>query len=505
VTDTLAARFSNAAARHGERTAAADPARSATITYGELDVLAERLAGFLREAGVGPGDRVGVAGKSIPLVAAILAIHRVRAAYVPVDAHAPAARGATILADCGVRGTLAAPEFASALATELGTTPSARGLPAFDPLGPELHWLPGPAPSSGDPELAYVLYTSGSTGKPKGVVHTHASALAFVDWCSETFQPDAEDRFSSHAPFHFDLSILDLFVPQQHGAAVILIEEELGKQPVPLAKTIAEQAISVWYSTPSILSLLVEFGRLERQAYPALRIVCFAGEVFPIGTLRRLKAIWPAPRYFNLYGPTETNVCTYFELPAEIPAARTKPFPIGTACSDDRTLVVDGERRVARGEEGELLVAGGSVMRGYWNLRERTASAFWIDAGTRWYRTGDLVVEQEDGNLVYLGRRDRMVKRRGYRIEPGEIEAALHRHPLVREAAVLGRTEPDGSTTLHAFLAVRDGAQPSIVELKQWCAANLPMYMIPDRFRLLDALPKTSTDKVDYQTLAKGE
>src|SRR5262249_41662581 len=149
---------------------------------------------------------------------------------------------------------------------------------------------------------------------------------------------------------------------------------------------------------------------------------------------------------FNLYGPTESNVCTYFELPREIPAGLDTAFPIGITCENDRTKVVDEEGREAEpGREGELLVAGGSVMVGYWNLPEKTNAAFSVDdAGVRWYKTGDIVRKVPDGNYVFLGRRDRMVKRRGYRVELGEIEAALYRHPAVREAAAIALPDGEG-------------------------------------------------------------
>ena len=354
--------------------------------------------------------------------------------------------------------------------------------------------------------LAYILYTSGSTGKPKGVMLSHANATCFVDWCSESFAPTAADRFSSHAPFHFDLSIFDIYVSLLHGGEIVLFGEDIAKQPTAMAEAIAERQISVWYSTPSVLRLLVEFGQLERYDWSALGLVLFAGEVFPIKHLRAIMAAWPAPRYFNLYGPTETNVCTYFEVPSEVPADREAPYPIGSVCENDRGMVVDeGDREVSRGEEGELLIAGGTVMRGYWNLPERTASAFHVDdTGERWYRTGDLVREEADGTLIFIGRRDRMVKRRGYRVELGEIESALYRHPDVVEAAVVALPDEDG-VRIEAHVSRADGGKGSIIEMKTFCSKEIPLYMIPDRFVFRPSLPKTSTDKIDYQALARGD
>jgi acyl-coenzyme A synthetase/AMP-(fatty) acid ligase len=312
-----------------------------------------------------------------------------------------------------------------------------------------------------------------------------------------------DDCFSSHAPFHFDISIFDIYVSIKHGASVVLIDEELGKQPTALARVIADEGISVWYSTPSILRMLVEFGKLGELPCPRLRIVIFAGEVFPLKPLRALKDVWITPVYYNFYGPTETNVCTYYRIPATISPDRTDPFPIGRACSDDRLLITGSDdTEVGPGEEGELLVHGGSVMHGYWNLPAHDAKAFYVDAaGTRWYRTGDVVRKGDDGEILYLGRRDRMVKRRGYRVELGEIEAALYQHPNVSECAAVAVVDAKQELVVWAFIVWAGEKAPSTIALKSFCAQKLPRYMVPDRFSLRDELPKTSTDKIDYQRL----
>jgi acyl-coenzyme A synthetase/AMP-(fatty) acid ligase len=331
---------------------------------------------------------------------------------------------------------------------------------------------------------------------------THENAVSFVDWCSSVFEPVETDRFSSHAPFHFDLSILDIYLPLKHGAALVLVAEEIGKDPVRLAPLIAEQRITCWYSAPSILSLLAQYGNLAHRDYSALRLVLFAGEVFPVRHLRTLTTLLPKPRYFNLYGPTETNVCTSYELSLPIPEERTVPFPIGKVCAHLAGKVVDESgREVPLGVAGELCISGSGVMRGYWSLDEQTSHAFLADSSDRFYRTGDVVVEAEDGNYIYQGRRDRMVKRRGYRVELGEIEAGLYRHALIKEAAVVAISDEEAGVKIKAFLSCRETKPPSIIELKRFCSENLPLYMIPDQFVWCEVLPKTSTDKIDYQRL----
>src|SRR5262249_40438784 len=199
--------------------------------------------------------------------------------------------------------------------------------------------------------------------------------------------------------FHFDLSILDIYVPLKHGATLVIFGYELGKEPARLAQVIADQRITSWYSAPSILSMLVQFGNLPKYDYSALRRVLFAGEVFPVRYLRALKELIPHPRYYNLYGPTETNVCNFHEIPVSIPADRTEPYPIGKLCSHCEGRVVDSDgREGARGQVGELCIAGPSVTSGYWNLSEQTANAFLSASETKkWYRTGDIVNEEADG------------------------------------------------------------------------------------------------------------
>lgn len=489
-----------------------------SITYAQLNALSDRVRDRLRMLGVRPGDRVGLLlHKSVGGVALILGILKVGAAYVPVDADAPAGRAAYILDNCRVRVVITERRIEETLLgclQKVGASPIVLAVEdggAADELDVLLNQLESscPAPASpsaapGEGDLAYILYTSGSTGNPKGVMLTHGSARSFVDWCSRTFGPTVEDRFSSHAPFHFDLSIFDIFVSLKHGATLILIDEVLGKEPMRLAPVISSERITIWYSTPSILGLLARYGKMNRYDFSALRLVFFAGEVFPVRQYLELHVLWKHPRFVNLYGPTETNVCTWYEIPGDEIAKDMLSFPIGRVCSPNLAKVVDEEGEpLNSGEAGELLISGPNVMRGYWELPEHDARAFLVDrAGRRWYRTGDVVSEVADG-FLYLGRRDRMVKRRGYRVELGEIEASLLRDDSVQEAAVVSIPDVESGVRITAFLSGPGVRGLSTNALKAISMRCLPRYMIPDNFVVVEAVPRTSTDKINYEALKR--
>lgn len=512
MTPSLPAYLELSAARVPGRTAVVGPSGE-TATYAQLRRDAEAVAAFLRAQGVRRGDRVGVVlPKSVAAVTALFGIMRAGAAYVPVDVTAPADRGRRILTDCDVRAAIVdwrvvdvvprGEDGAAPITIVVGrdTDDLPPGVVGFADVIATPAAALDEAPGLDD--LAYILYTSGSTGMPKGVMLTHRNATSFVDWCSSIFHPTPEDRFSSHAPFHFDLSVLDIYVAIKHGATLFLISEDLGKNPKALAQFIAEHRLTVWYSTPSILTLLTQHGGLDRLDMSALRLVLFAGEVFPVKHLRALQRAWPHPIYYNLYGPTETNVCTFAKIPAGIPDERETPYPIGFLCEHCDGLVLDGDgKAVGLGDEGLLYISGPSTFDGYWNRPVENAAAFIERQGRRWYNTGDVVRWDAKDGYIYAGRRDRMVKRRGYRIELGEIERALYLHPRLREVAVVAMPDADAGVKIYAFVSCQDGPRPSIIDLKMHCGSTLPAYMSPDTFVVEAKLPRTSTDKVDYQAL----
>ena len=337
---------------------------------------------------------------------------------------------------------------------------------------------------------------------------SHRNALAFVEWSrDDTIGVGPDDRLSSHAPFHFDLSVFDLYVAALAQATVVLVPDGTSLFPVKLAEWIERQRISVWYSVPSILVQLLNRGRLERFTYPRMRRMLFAGEVFATKYLREWMVRLPHAEWHNLYGPTETNVCTAYRVPA--PPEGDKPISIGAAASGDTIILRDEAGRVLTepGQEGEIWVDGPTVALGYWGdekkTRERFVTAPELTGDTRRvYRTGDLAAWDGAGNLTFFGRRDHMIKSRGYRIELGEIESAAAGHAAVQEICAVPIPDADIGNRIRACVVLHAGAQLDRDGFERHLAARLPRYMVPHEVFFLSGLPKTSTGKIDRRALA---
>jgi amino acid adenylation domain-containing protein len=510
---------SASARQHPQREAVHDADRS--ITYEELERESNRLAALLTSWGVGRGDRVALLmPKSVRSVITMVGTGKAGAAYVPVDPAAPVARSAFIIGNAGARVLFTSkrllgllgdllPQLDKVQTIIVADLDSAQAPAASIPthtwhvVGQTAAGTANPATIEDDP--AYILYTSGSTGTPKGVVISHRNALTFVDWGLDTYHPQPDDRFSNHAPLHFDLSVFDIYCALHTGASVHLVPDRLAPFPMELARWIEETRITIWYSVPSALIRLLQQGQLERFDYKNLRVLNFAGEVFPVKHLRPVMERFPHARFYNLYGPTETNVCTFLEVPRPLPPEITD-LSIGHACSNyDAFAVAEDGKRAGLGQEGELVVRGPGVALGYWGLPERTAQSFvqnplhsdFIDLA---YRTGDIVTTAADGSFTFLGRRDHMVKTRGYRVELGEIEHVLHQHSGVNAAAVFAVPDEDIGARLWAAV-VPEGSLTS-EDLVGFCKTRLPHYAIPENFVLVPEMPRTSTGKVDRRTLA---
>ncbi len=508
-----------------EASAARTPEKTAVVwkgdsfTYEELERKSTRLANVLREESVQPGDRVGIyLTKSLWPILSIHAVLKTGAAYVPVDPNSPTERVNGIIRAAGMRCLITDASRLNRIATVDGLQTilhiddlqapvrnAARVLDAREaidaasdrPKGSPRVWT----------ELAYILFTSGSTGVPKGVMISHLNALNFVNWACDAFDVSHEDVLSNHAPYHFDLSILDVFAAMKCGATVAVVPSELSTFPYRLSEWIHGEGITVWYSVPSILAQLAVQGGMERFSFEHLRTVLFAGEVFPIKYLHQLSDALPNTKLYNLYGPTETNVITYYEV-TKRDRARSEPLPIGQVCdSMDVFLVDEGGNVVTEPHvEGEIWACGPNVAHGYWADASGTERGFVNDFRQlhfreRAYRTGDIAKLDETGNLILLGRGDDMIKSRGYRIELGEIESVLYRHPMVEEAAVVGVPDIDLGHRIRAFVVIRNGAELTEEQIRVYSAKFLPKYMLPEIVTFQASLPKTSTGKVDKTAL----
>ena len=502
------------------------------LSYSDLDGLTNQLARALKIAGVNRGDRVGIyVHKSLASIISVFGIMKAGGVYVPLDANAPVKRLTFITQNCGIKVLLTSTELLMATAkiissgapidTVIMTDDQSEqlansGIPIrlmtlSEVLAQERGTLP--AGDTIETDLAYILYTSGSTGEPKGVMISHRTIFTFINWCYEKFGMTQDDRVTSHAPLHFDLSTFDIYVTIKAGGTVVLLPEKLSIFPVGLADLLQNERITVTYLVPSILSLMVNYGKLDAHDFSDLRTLLFAGEIFPIKYLRQLVEAIPHVDYFNLYGPTETNVCTYYKvLPQDISPNRVEPVPIGSSCENMEVFAVndEGELVTEPDQEGELWVRGSCLAQGYWGDSQKTAKNFVPNPFEPHfqelaYRTGDIVKLAEDRkNWIYIGRRDHMIKSRGYRIELGEIESVLYNHRSVKEAAVVAVPDDLIGNRIKAFVVPLNDYQLTGKEIELFCIQHLPRYMVPEVIEIRRELAKTSSGKINRTLLVSN-
>lgn len=465
---SMPALFDEAAESFAERVAVRDES-GAALSYAELRNNSLRCASWLAAQGVGKGDVVAVlARRTLFLPEIVLGIQRLGAVYLPVDPKAPAERIAFILADSG------------AALTVDSAAPAHTGAP--------LAQLPqGPKPGDG----AYLIYTSGSTGKPKGVLAPHCGFANMIQGQIEIFGVGPEDRVLQFAPPIFDASLSEMFMALFAGACLYPVSDESRNAPWSLRQYMTDNGVSIVTFPPSYLRLF------ERESFPSLRVLITAGEP-PVAADALHYA--GALRYFNAYGPTETCVCASMKrvAPQEaLPISSGRPIPNAVA----RIVDSQGRSRPA-GMVGELWVGGASVALGYHRnpeLTERRFRALPGQDGCAAYATGDLALWTDSGELLLVGRADDQVKIRGNRVELGEVTFLLESCPGVRQAAVLVVKDGSDQTSLAAFLLLRPEA--TLEAVVGWSRENLPAYMIPSSWHVLDSMPVTRTGKVDRQAL----
>ncbi|WP_277343283.1 non-ribosomal peptide synthetase, partial [Streptomyces sp. Tu 4128] len=462
-----------------------------TLSYGELDVRASRLAGVLARRGVGPESVVGVLlERSVDVVVALLAVWKAGGAYLPVDPEAPAERVAWLLEDAGPVCVVTSAELAGGL-------PDGVAVLVDEAVGE------GPVVSSEAVveagHAAYVIYTSGSTGRPKGVVVSHGALAGYVAWCVGAY-PGVRESSLLHGSVSFDLGVTGLYAALVSGGCVFVSGLDEG-----LPEVLGGRRLGFLKVTPSHLPLL---EGLPGECVPTGQLMV-GGEALSWGEVRRWRDAYPDVVVVNHYGPTEGTVGSAHYVVGAGQGVGVGLVPIGRSFATTRTFVLDRFLEpVVPGVVGELYVAGMQLARGYHQRPGLTGERFvacpYGGPGERMYRTGDLVRWSVDGQLVFVGRADDQVKLRGYRIEPGEVEAVLAAHPAVDRAVVLVREDVPGDRRLVAYV-VADGQAVGGGDLRGLVAERLPQYMVPSAVVVLDGMPLTANGKVDRAALPAPE
>jgi amino acid adenylation domain-containing protein len=476
------------------------------VTYRELEARANRVAHRLRGLGVGPEVRVGVClERGAELVAALLGVLKAGGAYVPLDPEYPRERlrymvedgGAElVLSETALADRVSLPGVAVLRLDEAAEAARITGQPASRPAGVGV----------GPEHLAYVVYTSGSTGRPKGVLTPHRGVVNNLTFPIGAYGLCAKDTVLQLPSVSFDPSVRDLLGTLCAGARMVLLPPGAAGDPERILETAAGSGVNcILAIVPSLLRAVLETAAGSARALPKLRLLLASGEALPMEMARRARDIFRGARVVSQYGPTEGTVISAYHAPESWTGAGIAPLgrPIGNV----RAYVVDGGTRpVPAGLPGELYLGGVGVTRGYAGRPGLTADRFvpdpfGVEAGSRLYRTGDRVRWRRDGTLEFLGRVDHQVKLRGFRIEPGEVEAVLREHAAVREAAVLLRGAGE-EARLVAYVAPAAGEVEALLERLR---ERLPAYMVPSAVVELERLPLTPNGKLDRGALPAPE
>ncbi len=465
-------------------------------SHAQLQDKIKRRTTWLTDKGFEPGDRLALSLPKGPVaIEFLLAGFATGLIVVPIDPLSPSGRLDMILSEISPRLLVCDADIQENYLSDHPTTKI--DVLVQDPFESDNFAKPNVSPLELDETSpALILMTSGSTGTPKGITLSHQNIAAFVNWTIKTFEFTADDRFISIAPLHFDLSMLDVYASLQQGASVYLLSETEMSFPGNIAKALQEHAITVIYTVPSMLQILLRFRVFETISPMTLRAVLFAGEVFPLQALKSLMAQIPDAQFANLYGPTETNVISYHRV-RDIPD-NWESLPIGIPCDYANLKVYNAQGEVLpAGMSGEICAKGPSVMRGYWHNHGIKPIAKYGDH----FRTGDFGYFDEDGVLHYAGRQDDMVKIRGLRFNLQDIEKTALSSPAITQAAAIVVDAGTLKASITLYVVARDQAEFDKDRLLGDMKKRIPGATLPRQVTVLDALPQNSNGKIDRQKL----
>lgn len=492
--------------------------RGQQIDYGDLFEKSNQLANCLIEFGLPPSSRVGIfLPKCIEMPIATFGILAAGCAYVPIDPASRMERLEYIIKDCGIEVLITTcskkpflqklAERSSSLRVIVGIAEnSIEGIESIKWSEVESYPANTPSPRCCENDLAYIMYTSGSTGTPKGLMHTHASGLVYARRSADLYSVSSEDILGNHAPLHFDISTFEFLTGPLAGATTVLIPEEAMLFPASLSEIVEEERLTFWYSVPLALIQLLNRGNMEEHDLSSLRWILFGGEPFPPKYLRELMDLLPNARFCNVYGPAEVNQCTYFHVPEDF-SGGAEVIPLGKVWDGALAKVLDGSGiEVDPGQTGELIVHSASMMRGYWNRPDLNEHAYAFEEVSpgfqrHYYKTGDLVRVDSDGQLEFLGRKDRQVKIRGYRLELDEVEAVFASLPVVEEAAAIVNRSDSGDKELLVAVTVQGQENFDAAEALSSARQRLPHYGVPNKLIIRNDFPRTTSGKIDRNAL----
>ncbi|MCW9034161.1 MAG: amino acid adenylation domain-containing protein [Rhodospirillales bacterium] len=505
------------------------------VSYKTFDEASNQLANSLYDVGVRRGSRIPLlVGKKTDILASMISVLKADGIYVPLDIKAPVDRLVSIIDQletpfliCDVELAVLANNIAAELVDHLEVLviPSL----TIDGWHKTIQWGPSEPPpraknldmllsraskskrdyTSISEDVAYIVFTSGSTGAPKGVMIPHRAVLDYARWTTDHFQITPRDRLSSHAECHFDLSVFDIYTAFYAGASLYPVPKSTSMFPAKFYQFVEEYNISIWCSVPSLYTYFCKLGKLKSERMSSLRAMTFCGEVMPTSTIIDWMTAYPKIRFVNQYGPSETTCASMYYDFDTVPTNPSESVPIGRAIPNTEIFVLNGEgKQASENEIGELCIRGAGNGLGYWRKPDETERSFvqnplCSEHFERVYRTGDLARLRPDGEYEYCGRRDQQVKYMGYRIELGDIEAAMSAQPGVSVCAVVvvkGESEND----IRLIAGYEGGSQDNNISpdtLRKILGEQLPNYMVPKKCFRLENIPLNRNGKVDRHQL----